>query len=157
MREKYFTQQDIKKFGVQVVMIPVLEVGTDELRYRIVGICNEKQMKLAETGKPITAISELNNYFVKYSTKVNRIGELAVKKIDEEVLGIEEVEKELNNRIKKVNETPSRDELRKLPMKGEKSLMNYCKELEIKGYSKVGKEELINLIMDRYIEELKKI
>jgi hypothetical protein len=157
MREQYFTQQDIKKFGVQVVMIPVLEAGTDELRYRIVGICNGNQMKLAETGKPITAISELKNYFVKYSTKVNKIGELAVKKIDEEVMGIEEIEKELNNRIKKVNEIPSRDELRKLSMKGEKSLMNYCKEFGIKGYSKVGKDELINLIMDRYIEELKKI
>lgn len=155
MKERFFTAQDIKKHGVQVVMLPFLETATDELRYRIIGICNGKQVKLAETGKPVTAISELNNFFIKYSTKVNRIGESAVKKIDEDLMNIEDIAKELKLKIKAVEEIPSREELKKLPLKGEKSLTDYCKVLGIKGYSKLTKDELINSIIDMYIKEIK--
>ena len=155
MKERFFTAQDIKKHGVQVVMLPFLETATDELRYRIIGICNGRQVKLAETGKPVTAISELNNFFIKYSTKVNRIGESAVKKIDEDLMNIEDIAKELKLKIKAVEEIPSREELKKLPLKGEKSLTDYCKVLGIKGYSKLTKDELINSIIDMYIKEIK--
>lgn len=155
MKERFFTAQDIKKFGVQIVMIPFLETATDELRYRIIGLCNGRQVKLAETGKPVTALSELNNFFIKYSTKINRIGELTVKKIDEELMNLEDISKELKLKIKAVEEIPSREELKKLPLKGEKSLNDYCKILGIKGYSKLSKEELINRIIDMYIEEVK--
>ena len=58
-------------------------------------------------------------------------------------------------KIKEVEEIPSREELKKLPLKGEKSLNDYCKILGIKGYSKLSKEELINRIIDMYIEEVK--
>ena len=155
MKERFFTAQDIKKHGVQVVMLPFLETATDELRYRIIGICNGRQVKLAETGKPVTAISELNNFFIKYSTKVNRIGESAVKKIDEDLMNIEDIAKELKLKIKAVEEIPSREELKKFPLKGEKSLTDYCKVLGIKGYSKLTKDELINSIIDMYIKEIK--
>jgi len=155
---KFFTPKELKKYGMQVILLPYIEMGTNEMRYKIIGLCNGRQLKISETSKPIQALSELNNYFLKFSEKLKNVSEVQIKKVEDNLFTLEELISEFENKLKLVEEIPNRELLEKLPMRSKetsKSLLHYCKILDIKGYSKLSKEEVISKIIETYLENIK--
>jgi len=157
MKKSFFNIKDIKKYGMQVALIPYIEAGTEEMRYKIIGICNGEQLKISETGKPLHAISELNNYFLKYSKDLKKISELNIKQFDENLVCLEDLITKFDEKMDKMKNIPKREYLETLPMRASKdkeSLIGWCKELNIKGYSKLKKEEIINKIIEESINKI---
>lgn len=157
MKKNFFDIKDIKKYGMQVAMLPYIEVGTQEMRYKIIGICNGEQLKISETGKPLQAISELNNYFLKYSKTLQNLSEIGIKKFDEDLISLEDLIKKYDEKIYKMNNIPKREYLETLPMrtqKNEESLVELCKKNNIKGYAKLKKDDIINKIIEESINNI---
>ncbi|NLK62325.1 MAG: hypothetical protein GX287_02645 [Fusobacteria bacterium] len=158
MRKRFFDVKDIRKYGVQFIMTPHIEAGTEEIRYRIIGICKGEQFKVSETGKPLQAISELNNYFLKYSKDFKKISDINITKFDEELNSLEKLSQFYNEKINILNNLPSREYLEDLPMrsnKDEKDLIYYCKKYNIKGYTKLKKNAIITMIIEEGINNIK--
>lgn len=150
MKSEIIHLHEIEKYGAQFAIFPYYEM--DIIRYKIVMLCNKKQMKVGETHLPLSAIQILNDFFVKYSGVLNKTRELLLEKFEEQLLELEEIKKNLLTKVEKVEKLQEEDNYEELTLK---ELCSVAKEFGLKKYSYLSKEDLLKVLKGVRIEKIK--